>query len=77
MNNNSLSAALLLGVAMSGLPLFGFGRSSQVERYDPDRPKTADDLEALAAAQEKRDRRAAKRERDIRRSRGDDAQLDP
>lgn len=37
------------------------GRSSSAERHDPDREKTPEDLERMAAAQRKRDRKAARR----------------
>ncbi len=38
-----------------------FRRNSYSERHDPNRPKTQADLDAIAAAEAKRQRRAAKR----------------
>jgi len=50
--------AMLAGCGMYGM---GGGRSSAAERNDPDRPKTPQDLERMAAAQLKRERKAARK----------------
>lgn len=53
----ALAMWLLPAMAMAG----GFRRNSYRERHDPNRPKTQADLDAIAAAEAKRQRRAAKR----------------
>lgn len=50
--------AMLAGCGMYGM---GGGRSSAAERNDPDRLKTPQDLARLAAAQLKRERKAARK----------------
>ena len=52
------ATAMLAGAFGFGM---GGGRSSYAERHDPDREKTPEDLERMAAAQRKRDQRAARR----------------
>jgi hypothetical protein len=53
----ALAAWLLPAMAMAGC----FRTSAYRERHDPNRPKTKADLDAIAAAEAKRQRRAAKR----------------
>lgn len=53
----ALAMWLLPAMAMAGC----FRRNSYRERHDPNRPKTQADLDAIAAAEAKRQRRAAKR----------------
>ena len=56
------STMLLTAAALGGgLPFFGGNRSAHAVRHDPDRPKTASDLEYMRIAEERRQRRAAKR----------------
>lgn len=60
------AASLLAATAMlAGLLGIGGGRSSAMERNDPNREKTPQDLERMAAAQRKRDRKAARCRADI------------
>ncbi len=54
----ALAAWLLPAMAMSGMFK---GRSAYAERHDPNRPKTKSDLEAIAAAEEKRRKKAMKK----------------
>jgi len=52
---------LAMTAMMAGSFGMGGGRSSSAERHDPDREKTPEDLERMAAAQRKRERKAARR----------------
>lgn len=52
------ATAMLAGSYGFGM---GGGRSSAMERNDPNREKTPEDLERMAAAQRKRDRKAARK----------------
>jgi hypothetical protein len=59
-----LAAALVLPIMcgmMSMMPGWSAGNPSQQERNDPNREKTPQDLERMAAAQRKRDRKAARK----------------
>jgi hypothetical protein len=56
-----LAATALLGAAGWGMPCFGRRESSSDVRHDPERPKTAKDLEAMEAARLKRERKEAKK----------------
>jgi hypothetical protein len=51
--------SMLAACGMYGMG--GGGRSSYAERHDLDRPKNPEDMERMAAAQRKRDRKAARR----------------
>ena len=53
-----LSMTAMMGVAFG---MGGGGYSSSAERHCPDREKTPEDLERIAAAQRKRDKKAARR----------------
>jgi hypothetical protein len=59
----STLAGVLAVTAMLGGPFFfgGGGRSAAMDRNDPNREKTPDDLERMSAAQRKRDRKAARK----------------
>ena len=54
-----LLAMSIMAGACAGLP--GWRPSSADVRHDPNRPKTPEDMERMAAAQKKRDRKAARK----------------
>lgn len=58
-----LALLAMSGMIGMGLPRMRGSRSARAERNDPDREKTPADLERLAAAQRKRERKAALRSR--------------
>lgn len=65
---STLASALMIPLLFSGMygsafgiGLGGGGRSSYMERHDPDREKTQEDLKHIEAARQKRERKAKKK----------------
>jgi len=59
--STSAMKLLALTTMFGGFGGLGGGRSASAERHDPDREKTPKDLERMKAAQDKRDKRAARK----------------